>query len=134
MNVTRSPKVRSTERAGAKVHAGIEARKRAPRRGAAVRGARIRDRRALDRLRAQEAVRDPELLPLRYARTVSSPWAYHRGGIAAMAADLACAPHSGLTVQMYPIKRVDEGPDQDQRIRAYEQVYDTYLEVAKRAW
>ncbi|MCR2826701.1 DUF2252 domain-containing protein, partial [Microbacterium sp. zg.Y909] len=30
----------------------------------------------------------------------SSPWAYLRGAAAVMAADLAAAPHSGLTVQM----------------------------------
>nr|WP_129669485.1 DUF2252 domain-containing protein [Phytoactinopolyspora endophytica] len=56
--------------------------------------------RAIDRLRAQEAVRDPELLPLRYARMAFSPWTYLRGAAAVMAADLASAPHSGLTVQM----------------------------------
>ncbi|WP_020575090.1 DUF2252 domain-containing protein [Actinopolymorpha alba] len=56
--------------------------------------------RAIDRLRAQEAVRDPELLPLRYARMAFSPWTYLRGAAAVMAADLAAAPHSGLTVQM----------------------------------
>jgi uncharacterized protein (DUF2252 family) len=55
---------------------------------------------ALDRLRAQEAVRDPDLLPLRYARMASSRWAYLRGAAAVMAADLASTPHSGLTVQM----------------------------------
>ncbi|MCY1136386.1 DUF2252 domain-containing protein [Actinoplanes sp. Pm04-4] len=55
---------------------------------------------ALDRLRGQEAVRDSVLLPLRYARMASSPWAYLRGAAAVMAADLAAAPHSGLTVQM----------------------------------
>lgn len=55
---------------------------------------------ALDRLRAQEAYRDPNLLPLRYARMADSPWSYLRGAAAVMAADLAAAPHSGLTVQM----------------------------------
>jgi hypothetical protein len=41
-----------------------------------------------------------QLLPLRYARMASSPWAYLRGAAAVMAADLAAAPHSGLTAQM----------------------------------
>nr|WP_174257742.1 DUF2252 family protein [Phytoactinopolyspora alkaliphila] len=50
-------------------------------------------------MRAQEAVRGPELLPLRYARMAFSPWTYLRGA-AVMAADLASAPHSSLTVQM----------------------------------
>jgi uncharacterized protein (DUF2252 family) len=39
-------------------------------------------------------------LPLRYARMASSPWAYLRGAAAVMAADLATAPHSQLTVQL----------------------------------
>lgn len=56
--------------------------------------------RAVDRLRAQEGGRDPQLVPLRYARMASSPWAYLRGAAAVMAADLASAPHSGLTVQL----------------------------------
>ncbi|MCR2792396.1 DUF2252 domain-containing protein [Microbacterium sp. zg.Y625] len=56
--------------------------------------------RAVDRLRAQEGIREARLLPLRYARMASSPWAYLRGAAAVMAADLAAAPHSGLTVQM----------------------------------
>ena len=59
-----------------------------------------REIRAVDRLRAQEGIRDARLLPLRYARMASSPWAYLRGAAAVMAADLASAPHSGLTVQM----------------------------------
>ncbi|MDL5488034.1 DUF2252 domain-containing protein [Microbacterium wangruii] len=60
----------------------------------------LRQVRAFDRLRAQEAIRDARLLPLRYARMASAPWAYLRGAAAVMAADLASAPHSGLTVQM----------------------------------
>lgn len=80
--------------------AGRAARKRAPRRAAGEWRPAGRTAPALDRLRAQEAVRDPELLPLRYARMASSPWAYLRGAAAVMAADLATWPHSGLTVQM----------------------------------
>lgn len=92
--------VRSTDRVRADVQDGRRARKRAPRRAAAHWDARVRHRRALDRLRDQEAVRDPELLPLRYARMAASPWTYLRGAAAVMAADLAAAPHSGLTVQL----------------------------------
>lgn len=80
--------------------AGKRARKRAPRRHSGAWDASVRTVSALDRLRAQESVRDPELLPLRYARMASSPWAYLRGAAAVMAADLGAAPHSGLTVQM----------------------------------
>ncbi|MCM4078159.1 DUF2252 domain-containing protein [Paractinoplanes hotanensis] len=79
---------------------GRRARKRAPRRAATLWDPSVRHLSALERLRAQEAVRDPALLPLRYARMASSPWTYLRGAAAVMAADLAAAPHSGLTVQM----------------------------------
>lgn len=55
---------------------------------------------ALDRLVAQHSVRLAELLPLRYARMSTSPWAYLRGAAAVMAADLATGSHTGLMVQM----------------------------------
>jgi len=54
----------------------------------------------LDRLRAQEAIRVPDLLPLRYERMAASPWTFLRGAAAVMAADLANSPHSGLMVQL----------------------------------
>ena len=93
-------RVRAAEGVTADSRDGRRARKRAPRRAAALWDPGVRDMRAVDRLRAQEAVRDPQLLPLRYARMASSPWTYLRGAAAVMAADLAAAPHSGLTVQM----------------------------------
>ncbi|GAB2626738.1 hypothetical protein Aab01nite_79580 [Paractinoplanes abujensis] len=95
-----APRVRASATVTADVRDGRRARRRAPRRAAALWDPGARRMRALDRLRAQEAVRDPALLPLRYARMASSPWAYLRGAAAVMAADLATAPHSGLTVQM----------------------------------
>jgi uncharacterized protein (DUF2252 family) len=55
---------------------------------------------SLGHLRAQESIRVPDLLPLRYERMAASPWTYFRGAAAVMAADLAAVPHSGLTVQM----------------------------------
>lgn len=95
-----TPRVRASAVAAADARDGRRARKQAPRRAAALWDAGARQMSALDRLRAQEAVRDPALLPLRYARMASSPWTYLRGAAAVMAADLAAAPHSGLTVQM----------------------------------
>jgi len=94
------PRVRASANVTADARDGKRARRRAPRRAAARWDPRSRTEPALARLRAQEAVRDPQLLPLRYARMASSPWAYLRGAAAVMAADLAAAPHSGLTVQM----------------------------------
>jgi uncharacterized protein (DUF2252 family) len=50
-------------------------------------------------LRAQDADRLPELVPIRYGRMLASPFAFYRGGAAVMAADLATTPASGVRVQ-----------------------------------
>jgi uncharacterized protein (DUF2252 family) len=42
----------------------------------------------------------PELLPIKYARMSSSPFAFFRGAVAIMAADLGRLPHSDLHVQL----------------------------------
>ena len=83
---------RAFDAVDADAEAGHAARSRAPRRAAGVWNPSVRTRTALSRLRAQEDVRDATLLPLRYARMASSPWAYLRGAAAVMAADLAAAP------------------------------------------
>jgi uncharacterized protein (DUF2252 family) len=51
-------------------------------------------------LERQGPARVAELLPIRYGRMVSSPFAFYRGGAAIMAADLASTPNSGLRVQL----------------------------------
>jgi uncharacterized protein (DUF2252 family) len=58
------------------------------------------ERDALGVLLAQNAIRVPELVPLRHGRMAVSPWTYLRGAAAVMAADLASGPNSGLTVQL----------------------------------
>jgi uncharacterized protein (DUF2252 family) len=50
-------------------------------------------------LEAQAATRVPELVPIRYGRMLSSPFAFYRGAAAIMASDLAATPRSGFTVQ-----------------------------------
>jgi uncharacterized protein (DUF2252 family) len=55
---------------------------------------------ALETVLAQNADREPGLLPLRHGRMAASPWNYYRGAAAVMAADLASRPHSGLEVQL----------------------------------
>jgi uncharacterized protein (DUF2252 family) len=50
-------------------------------------------------LERQSADRVPELVPLRYARMLASPFTFYRGAAAIMAADLAATPASGLWVQ-----------------------------------
>ncbi|GGK83240.1 hypothetical protein Ppa06_42360 [Planomonospora parontospora subsp. parontospora] len=52
------------------------------------------------RLSAQEARRLPWLLPVRHARMAESPLAFFRGSAELMAADLACTPVTGFTVQL----------------------------------
>jgi uncharacterized protein (DUF2252 family) len=48
----------------------------------------------------QGPARVAELLPIRYGRMVSSPFAFYRGAALVMAADLATTPNSGLRVQL----------------------------------
>ncbi|MGV9456052.1 DUF2252 domain-containing protein [Streptomyces sp. NPDC003635] len=79
---------------------GKDARKRVPR------SAHAHWLPAVDRpdpvavLERQGRDRLPELLPIRYGRMAASPFAFLRGAAAVLAADLAAAPHTGLTVQL----------------------------------
>ncbi|MDN8612593.1 DUF2252 domain-containing protein [Variovorax ginsengisoli] len=50
-------------------------------------------------LLAQASTRIPELIPVRHARMLQSPFAFLRGAAAVMAADLAPSPSTGLQVQ-----------------------------------
>jgi uncharacterized protein (DUF2252 family) len=58
------------------------------------------DRNPLGLLEAQARSRVPELVPIRYGRMLSSPFAFFRGAAAVMAHDLASTPTSGLRVQL----------------------------------
>ncbi|WP_245435680.1 DUF2252 domain-containing protein [Microvirga calopogonii] len=53
----------------------------------------------IDLLRAADAGRIPELLPIRYERMVQSPLNFYRGAAVVMAADLAGSPATGIRVQ-----------------------------------
>jgi uncharacterized protein (DUF2252 family) len=55
---------------------------------------------AVDTIVTQNAIRLPELVPLRHRRMALSPWNYYRGAAAVMAADLASRPHSRIEVQL----------------------------------
>jgi uncharacterized protein (DUF2252 family) len=50
-------------------------------------------------LEAQAKTRLPELLPIRHARMLTSPFAFLRGAAAVMIRDIAAAPVTGFTVQ-----------------------------------
>jgi uncharacterized protein (DUF2252 family) len=51
-------------------------------------------------LRAGDAGRTPDLVPIRYGRMSASPFACFRGAAAVMAADLAATPHTPLATQL----------------------------------
>jgi uncharacterized protein (DUF2252 family) len=51
-------------------------------------------------LESQAKGRVPELVPIRYGRMVTSPFAFYRGAALVMAHDLAASPTSGLTTQL----------------------------------
>ena len=51
-------------------------------------------------LRAAADGRVRQLLPIKYARMKVSPFAFFRGAVSSMAADLGRLPQSGLTVQL----------------------------------
>jgi uncharacterized protein (DUF2252 family) len=55
---------------------------------------------AVDVLVEQAITRVPELVPIRYGRMLTSPFAFFRGAAAMMAIDLASTPTTGLTVQL----------------------------------
>src|SRR6185436_10801049 len=50
-------------------------------------------------LRASDADRMEELLPIRYGRMLQSPFAFYRGSPIVMASDLSRTPNTGLRVQ-----------------------------------
>src|SRR5439155_8998700 len=55
---------------------------------------------SIDLLRQSAEGRVPQLLPIKYARMAVSPFAFFRGAVSIMAADLGRLPHSGVTVQL----------------------------------
>jgi uncharacterized protein (DUF2252 family) len=54
----------------------------------------------IDVLRASTEGRVPQLLPIKYARMKMSPFAFFRGAVSIMAADLGRLPNSGLHAQL----------------------------------
>ena len=80
--------------------AGRAARVLAPRDHLADWDGRDRGHDPLETVVAQNALRLPQLVPLRHQRMALSPWNFYRGAASVMAADLASRPHSRLTVQL----------------------------------
>jgi uncharacterized protein (DUF2252 family) len=53
----------------------------------------------IDLLRAADVDRLPEIVPIRYGRMLQSPFAFYRGAVGVMAADVAATPATGIKVQ-----------------------------------
>src|SRR4051812_7091517 len=51
-------------------------------------------------LEEQATSRVPDLVPIRYGRMLTSPFAFFRGAALIMASDLAPLPHSGIPAQL----------------------------------
>src|SRR6476619_7449072 len=51
-------------------------------------------------LEAQNATREPDLVPVRHGRMMVSPFTFYRGAAKIMATDLAGTPTAGLTSQL----------------------------------
>jgi uncharacterized protein (DUF2252 family) len=79
---------------------GRAARKWAPRRTLGSWAEEGRGHDALETILSQNAIRVPELVPIRHQRMAASPWNYFRGAAAVMAGDLGSQPNSGLIVQL----------------------------------
>ena len=82
-----------------RLKAGRALRDSAPRasHGAWKRSENSRD--PIDILRALDADRIQDLLPIRYGRMLQSPFAFYRGSAGVMAADLSATANSGIYVQ-----------------------------------
>src|SRR3712207_175312 len=79
---------------------GRAARRAAPR-GSHAKWALASDRAdPVELLEAQAEDRDPDLLPIRYARMMASPFAFMRGSAVVMANDLANTPKTGIQAQL----------------------------------
>ena len=72
-----------------KINKGLELRATVPREIHALWKPAADRRSPVEILTAQDAARQPDLVPLRYGRMLVSPFTFYRGAAAVMAADLA---------------------------------------------
>ncbi len=79
---------------------GKQARSRVPLAGQAALAPPAEGRDPVALLEQQAATRVPDLVPIRYGRMLTSPFAFYRGGALLMATDLGATPDSGLRVQL----------------------------------
>jgi hypothetical protein len=79
---------------------GVKARKKAPRSSHGHFNPRANLTPALELLHKAEVGRVPQLLPIRHERMATSSFAFFRGAVAIMAADLASHSNTGIHVQI----------------------------------
>ncbi len=99
-----------------RIRAGREQRNRVSRKQLGQVHSHNRSFQPIDVLLQCQAGRSSKLLPLKYSRMAVSPFAFFRGSVGIMAADLASEPHTGLTVQLCGDAHLQnlgsfEGPD-----------------------
>jgi hypothetical protein len=97
---TRRPGPARPPSAEERVAAGREARRRTPRSSHAEAALPRNRPDPIALLEEQAETRVPELVPIRYGRMLTSPFAFYRGGALIMASDLAAGPRTGLDVQL----------------------------------
>ncbi|AKU96042.1 hypothetical protein AKJ09_02706 [Labilithrix luteola] len=97
--IHRSHARRAEEEPAERRAAGKKLRESVPRKAHASWQAPVGRRDPVDLLVETSAGRVKELLPIRYGRMMSSPFAFYRGGAALMAADLGGTPSTGIRVQ-----------------------------------
>jgi uncharacterized protein (DUF2252 family) len=95
-----APSTTATPPVPERAQRGKQARKVAPRSSHGAWNASGDRAEALELLRRQDETRVPELVPIRWQRMLSSPFAFFRGAAALMAADLEGTPSSGLPAQL----------------------------------
>ncbi len=83
-----------------RLHFGRLERKRAGRSALAKLHPKKRLFNPIDLLRSTHEGRILKLLPIKYQRMAASPFAFFRGSVGLMAADLAALPHTNLSVQL----------------------------------
>jgi uncharacterized protein (DUF2252 family) len=84
----------------ARLQQGRERRKAASRTQLGALDVHKRPFQPIDVLLAAAAGRVPKLLPIKYGRMSKSAFAFFRGAVSIMAADLASGPHTGIPVQL----------------------------------
>ena len=86
--------------AAERTKAGVKQRDRLSRADLGKLRAKARDFDPVEVLLASAVGRLARLLPVKYVRMAASPFAFFRGAVAIMAADLGRLPHSGIPVQL----------------------------------